>query len=435
MAVVGGLLGLAVLPGLAGAAWNATAPDGRGGARTLAMPTVAAPTVGVQGRSVTVSWPVARFANVAATPVAGYEVRRYNATTGAAQVVGAGCAGTITALSCTERSVPVGSWRYSVVTRMAGWTGGEGASTTATVGSPSLALSTASLDNAGAPTTSSTTASVTNLLEGEVVTFSLESDEGVTLATATADAAGTAQATITLPYGAAPGSTRLVARGSQGSNASAPLQVAAAARTLVVTASTANPTAGSTVTVTVQALVNGVPDSALAGTRAVSVTGLGGALNGSASATVPTSATFDSTGTATVSVVPVRTGTPTMTVSIPAWGHSGSTSLNVRLGTVASIAFVTSPCPTGALGNRGVWDSAVRATDVFGNMANPANSINVVLSSTGSGSLSTTSVQIAAGSANATSSSFRAALSAGNNQFRVTATAGDKSVSCTIRSN
>jgi hypothetical protein len=75
--------------------------------------------------TVAVSWPAATYANGSA--VAGYIVHRYDATTGAAQTVGAGCAGTVQALSCSESGVAIGVWKYSVTPAAGTWRGAESA--------------------------------------------------------------------------------------------------------------------------------------------------------------------------------------------------------------------------------------------------------------------------------------------------------------------
>jgi hypothetical protein len=88
---------------------------------------------------VTVSWTQATLSG--GTAVTGYVVNRSDASTGTQQTTGAGCAGTIAALTCTEYAVPAGSWKYSVTPRYSSWWGAESArSATVTVAAPSLTL-------------------------------------------------------------------------------------------------------------------------------------------------------------------------------------------------------------------------------------------------------------------------------------------------------
>ena len=103
------------------------------------MPAGGQPSASASNRSVTVSWSATSFAGGPA--VAGYVVKRYS-TGGALQTIGAGCAGTVSALSCAETAVPPGNWRYTVTPKHGNWLGAESAQSTAvTVASPSLSFS------------------------------------------------------------------------------------------------------------------------------------------------------------------------------------------------------------------------------------------------------------------------------------------------------
>jgi uncharacterized repeat protein (TIGR01451 family) len=109
---------------------------GAGAATTVnAGPT---PTVNAAGASgVLVSWNASTLANTGA--VGGYLVKRYDAGTNVSQTVLTGCAGTITATSCTETSIPVGDWKYTVTPTVGdNWRGTEGAK--------SAAIATSSID-------------------------------------------------------------------------------------------------------------------------------------------------------------------------------------------------------------------------------------------------------------------------------------------------
>jgi hypothetical protein len=118
-------------PPVAHASWTAgAAVAAAAAAKARAMPAGATPTATVSGDSVTVSWAAASIAPGA--PVAGYVVRRYTAT-GEARTIGGGCAGTVSATSCTEAGVPAGDWRYAIVPRHGGWSGAESAHVAVTV--------------------------------------------------------------------------------------------------------------------------------------------------------------------------------------------------------------------------------------------------------------------------------------------------------------
>jgi len=104
------------------AAWSTHGSGGAAGAATT-MPAGAAPAGSAVGRSVTVSWPGAGFAD--STPVSGYVVHRYDAASHATGTVGAACAGVVGATTCTEQSVPPGTWVYTDVPVQGSWTGGQ----------------------------------------------------------------------------------------------------------------------------------------------------------------------------------------------------------------------------------------------------------------------------------------------------------------------
>ena len=165
-------------PGIAQAAWTAAAATPKGYAKAVSVPSGNTPTTSVNGRDVTVSWAVARFPNT--TPVAGYTVRRFNSSTGLPQTVFASCTGTIATLTCTELGVAPGTWKYAVTPKQALWTGPEsGQSATATVGSPSLSLTTTTMS--ALPTTSA--GSIANFLDGETVIYRLDNATTGTLLT------------------------------------------------------------------------------------------------------------------------------------------------------------------------------------------------------------------------------------------------------------
>ncbi len=211
-------------PGIAQAAWTASAATPKGYARAVSVPSGNTPTTSVNGRDVTVSWAVARFPNT--TPVAGYTVRRFNSSTGVPQTVLASCTGTIATLTCTEFGVAPGTWKYAVTPKQALWTGPESAqSATATVGSPSLTLTTTTMS--ALATTSG--GSIANFLDGETVTYHLDSAGGAVLAGSITPSpvpvGGSATVNVTIPAGTLLGAHSVFAVGSLGSTASAAFTV------------------------------------------------------------------------------------------------------------------------------------------------------------------------------------------------------------------
>ncbi|MGO9559108.1 MAG: hypothetical protein ACLPQS_16430 [Acidimicrobiales bacterium] len=114
------LLAVTVVASPAFAAWSAGGAGGAG-AGGLIMPTGGTPTVSANGDRVTVSWPAATFVDGA--PVAGYQVNRYNSSTGAVQTIGSGCGGVVATTSCTELNVPDGTWIYTDTPVQLDWSG------------------------------------------------------------------------------------------------------------------------------------------------------------------------------------------------------------------------------------------------------------------------------------------------------------------------
>ena len=117
-------------PGGAAAAWTLVR-SGSGAAKAKTLGSGNKPTAVAQGRKVTVTWTASSFTTGGAAP--GYVVRRYNATTGAGQGALNGCSGTITGLTCTENSVPTGSWQYTITPAAGNWRGPESAKSTVVV--------------------------------------------------------------------------------------------------------------------------------------------------------------------------------------------------------------------------------------------------------------------------------------------------------------
>ena len=110
------------LSGGAAAAWTLTR-SGQGAAKAKTLGPGNPPTASVSGKKVTASWTASSYTN-GGLPT-GYLVRRYNTSTGVLQTIGANCSSTISALTCTENSVPAGSWQYTVTPATGNWRGPE----------------------------------------------------------------------------------------------------------------------------------------------------------------------------------------------------------------------------------------------------------------------------------------------------------------------
>ena len=218
------ILAILAVPGVALASW-VEAGSGSASAGAVDMPAGPTPVVNATGRTVNVSWATARFPDT--TAVSAYLVTRYD-TGGVVQSIGAGCSGEITALTCTESSVPAGSWVYTVTAKQGGWTGPESdESSPVTVESASLSFSSSTSISA-LPTTLSGT--VANFLPGETLTFRLDNPTSGTSLTKTVTpspipASGSAAITVTIPVGTVGGNHTVYAVGSSGSQAGAGIAV------------------------------------------------------------------------------------------------------------------------------------------------------------------------------------------------------------------
>jgi hypothetical protein len=226
--IIAGVLIVASLvvagPGIAQAAWIGSAPTGTGYATADSIPQGSTPSGSVNGRDVAVSWAVTRFPSNNA-PVAGYTVQRFD-TSNIAQTVLASCTGTIALLTCTEFGVPPGTWKYAVTPKQALWTGTQSVkSATVTVGSPTLTLTTTTMS--ALATTSG--GSIANFMDGETVTYHLDSAGGALLAgsitPSPAPVGGSAVVSVTVPPGTSLGAHSVFAVGSLGSTASAAFTV------------------------------------------------------------------------------------------------------------------------------------------------------------------------------------------------------------------
>jgi hypothetical protein len=203
--------------GVASASWMGGG-SGSAYSKAAVMPTGAKPTTSVTGRNVTVMWTAS---TIGGAPVNGYNITRYN-NGGALQTIGAGCTGTISALTCTENAVPAGTWKYAVTPLQSSWIGTTGVKSVAVV------VAAASLTLTSAITVSSLPATLTGTLAayvtGETVSFRLDDPvTGTLLAGSIApdpiQTNGTANFSVTIPSGPANGAHRVYAVGSSGSQA------------------------------------------------------------------------------------------------------------------------------------------------------------------------------------------------------------------------
>src|SRR5256714_4494957 len=209
----------------ASAAWTHSG-SGAQTAKAISMPAGNTPTASVSNRSVTVSWTGSTLPGGSA--ITTYLVKRYD-TNGNAQTIGSSRSGTISALTCTETSVPGGAWKYTISPTLSNWTGAESAqSTAATVASPSLTFSS-STTVTSLPTTLN--GSIAAFVGGQTVTFRLDDASTGTVLSGTLSptpipSGGGSSITVTIPAGTTNGAHTVYAVGSSGDVASAAITVA-----------------------------------------------------------------------------------------------------------------------------------------------------------------------------------------------------------------
>ena len=113
----------------AGAGRGAWIPTGVGNgkirSKTMTASTGNVPSGSASGSSVTLTWSASQFADGANVPQ--YVIKRYNAITNAVQTTLANCNGLVGSTTCTENSVPIGTWKYTVTPAAGVWRGIEGA--------------------------------------------------------------------------------------------------------------------------------------------------------------------------------------------------------------------------------------------------------------------------------------------------------------------
>jgi hypothetical protein len=179
---------------------------GLGVAGAMTVSRGATPTVHEAGAGhVVVSWGTSSLSD--GTPVSGYVVSRYDDATGVAATVGGGCAGMITALTCSETIATVGDWRYTVTPVFAtNWRGLESPKSGSVNTAPgTMTIQRTLFGGTVAPLPATVTGTVSGFAGGEVLSYLL--DDTVVLAASPSHAAadGTAAISLTIPAGTSDG--------------------------------------------------------------------------------------------------------------------------------------------------------------------------------------------------------------------------------------
>jgi hypothetical protein len=128
---IAGVMAAALVISWGGPAANAfwqTLSSTEVGAKADSLQELAAPTASVSAGAASVGWSTRSTA--AGRSVSGYTVARYSSADGTKVAAGGGCAGTVTALTCIEATLPAGSWYYTVTPVLGSWAGPESARST-----------------------------------------------------------------------------------------------------------------------------------------------------------------------------------------------------------------------------------------------------------------------------------------------------------------
>lgn len=178
----------------ANAFWQTLSSSNFGAAKADSVPQGSVPTASVSGTNVTLSWAAAT------TPgghqASGYTIARYASPSGGTAVAaGGGCTGTVTALSCTEQSVPGGTWYYTVTPVISLWAGAESTRSavvntdttppTASVASISPAPNAAGYNNSSPVTVNLSAADNTGGSGVATITYTVDGGSQVTVNAAT----------------------------------------------------------------------------------------------------------------------------------------------------------------------------------------------------------------------------------------------------------
>lgn len=316
--------------------------------RSDVMPAGPAPAISVTGRDVAVSWPHVTMSEGAG--VDGYRVRRYTPA-GSAQTVGAGCAGTVTGLSCIETGVPPGDWRYAIAPKLGNWVGAEGPRVPATVGAPVLALDEpTTVGTAGLPRTFS--GWIHNFLDLESLSFRMDSTTGPALSGSPGQVptGGSVQVNITVPAGTSVGAHAVyVVASPSGEHASDGFTVTAGfpPPTVIESVIASSPNRGAqrikpSGAYHVYANISGTVDTATANVVSVTTGGTQVPLTACASQCTVHGVTYGFKSALQSSNAALTQGTYpySVTATNGAGSHSGSFSVDVD---------ATAPVPTGLL--------------------------------------------------------------------------------------
>ncbi|WP_454698253.1 beta strand repeat-containing protein [Arthrobacter humicola] len=421
--VLPGILLLATGIGPAAYAFWQTESSNYAATAADSIPAGGKPAVTTNGAGLSVNWTAATTAS--GRPVSGYTVTRYAVATGGTAIPATGaCAGTVTALTCTEQGVPGGLWYYTVTPAIALWTGAESPRSDGIYNDTTAPVATASLTQAPNTAGWNNTSPVTVTINAQddpagsgvaSITYTLDTAAPVTISAATASFPVSGDGTHTVSYSAldnagntTPVQTRIIRIDTAAPAVpvlSVPEHINVANAAAVLISGTAEP--GATISLTVRdagsahtatavttasgtgawslspnltSLTDGTVTYSAAATDAAGNTGAAGTLTGTKDTGAPAVPALSVPGyvnTANVASVPV-TGT----------AEPGSTlTLTVTdAGAAHTVTGVTTTSGTGTWSvtglnlaslNQGTVSYSAVASDAAGNTGAPASAINL----------------------------------------------------------
>lgn len=373
---------------------------------------------GINGEDVTIDWAQSTTSHNG-NAATGYTITRYDAASGGtATPATGGCAGTLSALTCTEQGVTPGSWWYTVTPLYHLWHGPESARLAVTVSAPSFTITNGqSLATASGGTIAGGT--LAHFADTENVTFHLDSAGGTALATSptTVTTGGTGAASdisLTIPAGVTTGNHTIVAVGaSSGLTATSDsFDVYGEATHLVLAAQSTTPRAGQPDDLTITAEdaggntvtsyvgpknltfggANPAPDTA----HPTVTDNVGAAINfGLTTAVTFTGGVAQVGGTSNGVMILYKAETALITVSDGTLNNGAGLSVTVKNAAATKLAW-TSPsaskgtlsspclftCTVTGIGNFGTFSARVSVADAYGNIVTNVGSTTTVRIST-----------------------------------------------------
>lgn len=369
---------------------------------TLAAPTAIAGNQTTGTGTVTVSWTAPT-----GTPAAqGYYVQRTGGST--VPACGTSASALTTATSCSDASVPLGSYTYTVTAVYHTWTTTSAPSATVTVAAASQTVTFTSTAPGNATVGGATYTPTATSTSGLPVTITVDSTAGSVCAVNAGVVSFTHSGTCVLD-GNQSGSTYW----SSAPQKQQSFLVSGTATQFSVTAGSTQ-TAGTSFSLTVTALdASNNPVTTYTGNHAITLTSTAGTSPSGATPTLPSGTVSFSNGVGTVSGVILVLAQTNRTITASDGTISGTSgNITVTAGAAARLAWTgVTPsnsscfftCSYSGLGGSGTtFKAKLQLTDAAGNAATTASQLTITVSNSGGSFIGSASVTIAAGQSTST---------------------------------